>query len=163
MMASPPRFSVVFQGPLAPNFFVLRDNAAFLREHLKSVEILFSGWEGDLTAEQKDALDGIVLEQKDPGANYHDPITNVAHNAERQVRSTLAGIRVAKGVYVAKLRSDIAVRNLAFFQNLDERIRVIDIGTMDPAKMPYLFHVSDMAQIGPRAAMLDLWDHQRSL
>ncbi len=153
------RISVVFQGPLARDFTKLAANTTFLREHLPEIELIFSGWKGELTPEQKKTLGGKIVEMEDPGPNYLDPITGVQHNVERQEASTCAGIKAATGTHVAKMRSDVMISNLNFFQNLeDDTIRVLDIGTMDPAKIPYLFHASDMAQIGPREAMLDLWN-----
>lgn len=94
-----------------------------IREHLPEAEIILSTWEGS-NVEGLD-YDILVLNQ-DPGGYKHDfAIYNVPrsmNNFNRQLVSTLNGIKKVNRKYILKLRADLILTNSNFlsFWNLYE-------------------------------------------
>jgi len=165
--------SVVVQGPVgAPG----DQQQAWTRAALRSVrrvlpdaELVLSTWEGsDVRELDRDVL---VL-SKDPGPTPPRDPTHVVNNVNRQIVSTRAGLETASGSVAWKLRTDMellhadALRYLGAWparatqaRVLTERILVPPYYGFNPLRVyrrfPYM--VSDWAQLGLRADLLDVW------
>ncbi|ELN4741032.1 WavE lipopolysaccharide synthesis family protein [Pseudomonas aeruginosa] len=167
----PALISVVIQGPLYRNkepAAGIFSCIASIRKHLPGAEIVVSTWpHEDLSGVPADRF--VVSE--DPG-----PLTDISGNeinTNRMLRSTLAGIRAATRPYVMKFRSDHCMTSAALAVAgeeptqedhpnapvlFDEPITTTTLYIRDPAKVPMLFHISDLVQFGRRESMLKLWD-----
>lgn len=160
--------SVVIQGPLYREADLTRRAVESAREHLPGAEIIYSGWQGAETSGL--ACDRIVLSE-DPGGrpHLHDP--RYLHNTNRQIVSTLAGLREATRRYAVKMRSDHLLTGADFLEYFDRfpkrgtgyvmfehRVIVADIYTKSPDRSPALFHPSDWFHFGLTSDLLLLWD-----
>jgi len=162
--------SVVIQGPLYRGCWVERGVDACIasvRRHLTDAEIIVSTW----TQENVDNLDvDQLIISTDPGS-FEDCSGNMI-NINRQLVSTLAGIKAATRPYVMKFRADLNLTSSIFasigsFQNgsafvqqrlFKEPITLTTLFIRDPAWFPMLYHISDLAQFGRREDMLEFWN-----
>lgn len=128
-------------------------------------EIIVSTWpDEDLTGIDAD----VVVSSADPGVLLD--FNGNRHNINRQIVSTLTGIRAASRQYVLKLRTDhfLTGSQIAVMGTYDSRLPAVDrllhqpitVTTLfirNPAKVPLLFHLSDLVQFGARDDMLEFW------
>lgn len=163
--------SVVIQGPLYRSLAPTRGIdacVASVRKHLPHAEIIVSTWaDEDLSDIDADH----IVTSADPGVLLD--FNGNRHNTNRQLASTLTGIRAASRSHILKLRSDhiLTGSNIAVMGAYDSRIPLrarllrqpITVTTLfirNPAKVPLLFHLSDLVQFGTREDMLSFWDQQ---
>jgi hypothetical protein len=162
--------SVVVQGPLygEEDGHLTRRAVESVRRHLPGAEVIYSGWQG--TDASSLSCDEVILSD-DPGArpNPHDP--RYFYNTNRQIVSTVAGLRAARRAYAIKLRSDHLLTHARFLEYFDRfpmrgaeyamfehRMIVSDIYTKNPEYGPGLFHPTDWFHFGLKADMLLFWD-----
>ena len=102
--------SVVVQG--AVDKYITPLCLASIREHLPGAEIILSTWEGT----NVEGLDyDQVLLNKDPGGyDYWNQEYTIKGNTNRQIYSTIQGLRTAKGKYAAKVRTDFVFESAGF-------------------------------------------------
>jgi len=162
--------SIVIQGPLYRGHEPERGiNAciASVRRHLPEAEIITSTWiREDVNGLDTDQL----VTSADPGF-FMDYSGNMI-NTNRQLVSTLAGIKASTRPYVMKLRADLklttpALASIGAFQKnspagrqrfFKEPITLTTLFIRDPARFPMLYHISDLVQFGRREDMLTFWD-----
>ena len=166
--------SVVIQGPLYRTLAPARGIDACIgsvREHLPHAEIIVSTWaDEDLGGIDAD----VVVTSSDPGVLVD--FNGNRHNTNRQIVSTLTGIRTSSRKHVLKLRSDhiLTGSQIAVLGGYDSRVTPADrllrqpitVTTLfirNPAKVPLLFHLSDLVQFGAREDMLGFWEQRLML
>jgi hypothetical protein len=168
-------FSVIIQGPIIGK----RDGSIEeqqtlqciknIREKLPEAEIIISTWIGEDT----NYLDfDKVVYNEDPGAiTYNDfELKNVYNNNNRQIVSTSNGLKLATRKYAIKMRSDLRIENTNFFNYLEkykaynkykffnQKILVSTFFSRNPEKLPLLYHISDLFQIGLTEDLQNLWN-----
>jgi hypothetical protein len=139
---------------------------AAIRAHFPGAEIVISTWAGT----DASGLDcDLVVESADPGAvgpNTYNPNTN------RQIVSSLAGVRAATRPLVAKVRSDMLFTSdslLSHWRRWEERsdelrlfehrVLIPNTFTRRPSYLsPYPLHPSDWSYFGTRADLELLLD-----
>lgn len=170
--------TVVVQGPVQtfndrpqePNITTKCLNS--IREHLPGATIILSTWPGqDLSGLDYDEL----VISPDPGANCRNlklDGTQQWYNNNRQIVSSLAGLKSVTTKYAVKLRSDNFLTSSDFVTLqqryskrceqdcfLAERVVVSDVFTRKYAKgFPVAYHVSDFFYFGLTEDVLALWD-----
>ncbi len=165
--ARPRDVSFVLQGPIdrAGRGATARACEA-IRAHFPGAEIVISTWEGTDTS----GLDcDVVVHSEDPGTvgpNTYNPNTN------RQIVSSLAGIRAATRPLVAKVRSDMLFTSdslLAHWRRWEERsdelrlfehrVLIPNTFTRRPSYLsPFPLHPSDWCYFGTRSDLELLFD-----
>ena len=165
--ARPEDVSFVLQGPVerAGRGRTARACAA-IRAHFPGAEIVISTWEGTDTT----GLDcDVVVCSEDPGVvgpNTYNVNTN------RQIVSSLAGVRAAERPLVAKVRSDILFTSDVLLRQwgrweeradelrlFDRRVLVPNIFARRPSYLsPYALHPSDWSYFGTREDLERLFD-----
>jgi len=180
-MIDPREMSVVVQGPIAGGPGAVDEERLThrclesVRRHLPGAEIILSTWEGaDVSGL---SFDRLVL-SADPGAwnwcrdGEQSPLGKKHNNVNRQIVSTLAGLRVASRPYAVKLRSDMLLLGAGFvsyfrkyearspvWRILRERVVASTMYARNPHRsLPHPFHPSDWFFFGRREDLLDLWD-----
>ena len=165
--ARPEDVSFVLQGPVERGGRGSTAQAcAAVRAHYPGAEIVVSTWERTDTSGLD--CDRVVLSE-DPGVvgtcSY-----NV--NTNRQIVSSLAGVRATSRPLVAKLRSDILVASDALLSHwgrweersdelrlFEQRVLVPNVFARRPRHLsPYPLHLSDWAFFGTRADVELLFD-----
>lgn len=163
-MISSEKITVVVQGAIVPDEGRgTKEVCASIRALLPGAEIILSTWENS-------NYQGIpydkVLENKDPGAldsQYEGREKSaVRNNFNRQLISTLHGIREAGREYVMKLRSDSLLRDLSFLRFYEKYGREQNIACFEPRNPwgEFLNQLSlcDFWFFAPKEKMLKLWD-----
>jgi len=160
--------SVVIQGPLFRGRWPARGIDACIasvRRHLPGAEVVVSTWREENTTGLD--VDQLVISD-DPGC-FVDYSGNMI-NVNRQLVSTLAGIRSAARPYVMKIRADLNLTSAAFANMgqagsapgesrfFKEPITLSTLFIRNPAWFPMLYHVSDLVQFGRREDMLTFWE-----
>jgi len=162
------KISIVIQGPVFSREGHVNFTIESVKKHFPKSEIIFSTWtREDLDFISKDIK--IILNESPP-VFFKDPLSGVEDNLHRQVISTYAGLKVAKNPYVLKLRSDLVITdnrisvidNSQFsshnsFKLLKEKITIIEFGTFDSSKEPFLYHISDLVMFGLKSDLLSYW------
>lgn len=125
-------------------------------------KVILSTWEG----ESEDGLSfDVLIKSQDPGAVEHAP--KQVNNVNRQIRSTLAGLKAVQTTFAVKMRTDTQIleRNLPrLLETLPEgqlfsrKIIALNLFFRDPRKYPLLFHIGDIFQVGRTEDLIDLWD-----
>ncbi|TAA46008.1 WavE lipopolysaccharide synthesis family protein [Corallincola spongiicola] len=170
--------TVVVQGPVQASPDRNMDEGitvrslASVRKHLPGAHILLSTWKGQPT----EGLDfDELLLNDDPGPNinrYRADGSADKTNNNRQLVSTLNGLKQVKTRYAMKLRSDNFLTSDAckklqqkFPKRADEccflkeRVVVNNTFTRDYAKgLPVVFHACDFFYFGLTEDLLALWD-----
>lgn len=169
-------FSVVIQGPIlgkpddAYEKQLTIQCIESIRKVLPDSEIIISTWEGS-EIEHLSGYDKLIF-SVDPGAvTYNDfELKNVYNNNNRQIVSTYNGLKIASRKYAIKMRSDLRLINNNFFKLIgkyniknaysffNERIIVSTYHSRNPKKVPILYQVSDIFQIGLTSDLYDLWN-----
>jgi hypothetical protein len=117
--------------------------------------IIFSTWENEVV----DNLEGVSLvKSKDPGSSFRFADSPEKNNINRQIVSSLAGLKAARTEYVVKIRSDLLIENRRlgeFVRNLpltlnhpltifEKYVIVLDRLTFSPAKKRILSFMSQI-------------------
>lgn len=154
--------SVVVQGPVTEG--ITDKCLKSIRNVLPEAEIILSTWEGS----NVDGLEyDFVIFNEDPGSSPLIKDAPARNNINRQIVSTLAGIKKASRKYCLKYRTDLELKNdkfLSFFGKFPERNekwkilkeRVI----MNYSTHPYFraFHPTDITYFGLTEDLLKIWD-----
>lgn len=140
-----------------------------LQDHsLDAAQVIFSTWEGVL--DRGSWPSGVdYIESPDPGA-----LPNAASmaNYNRQLVSTVAGMNLASGRFVAKLRSDLSVSRLprlrASISGLKDvaregRISAVTTTSVNPARYPAAFAVCDWFYFAERSHLARFFLRSRSV
>lgn len=151
------QISVIVQGAVGND---IEDCILSIRQHLPHSEIILSTWEGSKLppALPVDAC----LFNKDPGARPLNQDASLLNNTNRQLVSTIAGLRKATRPYALKLRTDFQILHTSFlsaFERYDvrvpafvhyrEKIVIPHYSTRFPeSAKPYPFHPSDLCLFG---------------
>ncbi len=150
-----------------------------IRKQLPFSEIILSTWEGSDVKNLN--YDKLVL-NKDPG-NFPLTLDGINNNVNRQIVSTLNGIKQATRKYCLKIRSNAVLKDNSFLNLLNQctkyeegyhllqhRLLIPSYFTRDPnvykkgiyankyMKINYPFHPSDMVLFGLTSDMMDYWD-----
>ncbi len=114
--------SVVVQGPVngkpddPPHLRLTADCLASVRRHLPGAEVILSTWQG---SDVRNLDFDVLVESPDPGAVSHWRDSNWLFNLNRQIRSSMAGLRKATRPNAVKIRSDMRIDNLGFLSLYD--------------------------------------------
>ncbi len=163
----PKQISVVIQGPTlleAATETTVEETIWSAKKVLPGAEIIVSTW-----ADQKvpDDSEVRVITSPDPGPLVFSGLIN---NVNRQIVSTLAGIKHSTRPYILKLRADLTLsdRRLCVIQDpppdlldscwLEKQITITSLGTPNHTVLPKLFHASDLVQFGDRRSMTSFWN-----
>ncbi len=135
--------------------------------------IIFSTWE----SEEVGNLEGVTLvKSKDPGSSFRFADSPEKNNINRQIVSTLGGLKATRTEFVVKMRSDLLIENRRlgeFVKNLprtlnnpltifDKYVIVLDRLTFSPAKKNnFILHVTDMLQAGKTSDILKMWEIEK--
>ena len=176
--------SVIIQGPIDWSIDPVTQDGMTLaltrsiRDLMPGAEIILSTWSGqDLSAMDCD----IVCLSVDPGTQGALP-GFTPNNVNRQILSTLSGLKKASRPYCLKIRSDMVLESVDYLKHFeffsegfrrvmpDERLFLSPILTNNLSSRktsavtvrlpdhPLLFHVSDHVQFGQKEDLLKLWD-----
>ncbi|PMG05815.1 WavE lipopolysaccharide synthesis [Vibrio breoganii] len=170
--------SVVVQGPVQALSDRNQDEGITqvclksVRKYLPGATIILSTWHGQ-------NLEGLDYDElvlcEDPGQNIRQyNLKGEPHyfNNNRQIVSTIEGLKKVKTKYAVKLRSDNYLKSNDFveyqkrfrkysedYRFLKERVVVSDIFTRKIAKgLPVAFHISDFFYFGLTSDLILLWD-----
>ena len=165
-MISTSEISVIIQGPIYEKF--IDSVVADARKVFPDSEIILSTCEGFNYS--SNLLDKII-ESKDPGGYpiYDDPVVYNASN--RQLVSTLAGLKLATRQYALKMRSDMYFENTNFldymykfpkrtddYKILKERVILSTRYAPNPKWVPLPFHPSDWFFFGLKEDLLKIFE-----
>lgn len=163
--------SVVIQGPATATLALVVDS---VRRYLPGAELILSTWRGGDVGN----LDVDVLQlNDDPGSpgSYLDPAGRPIakpFNTNRMILSTQTGLARASRPWAMKLRNDTPLRSRSClaWPAADDQPRTSDVRVfasrivmtnvaVRPAESmrAYLFHPSDIVQIGRRSDLQDFW------
>lgn len=161
--------SVIIQGAITDKDNTIRCIQS-IRQQLPDAEIILSTWKG---ADVKNLLVDKLILSDDPGALVYKTKTD---NTNRQIVSTISGLRHASRRYSLKIRSDSVLESNAFLENFstkypkrnqkysifNERITTCTLFTkkfLDRySKIPTPFHISDWFHLGCTSDLQYLWD-----
>ncbi|TFF33873.1 WavE lipopolysaccharide synthesis family protein [Pseudomonas sp. RIT623] len=174
--------SVIIQGPIVHRSYnygrqsITQAAVNSVRLLLPDAEIIVSTWAGE---EPPSPLIDLFLENPDPGAQKASP-ESLANNVNRQIVSTVAGLKQATRKYCLKLRTDIVLKSIDFIETyssdkfsrtnyslFERRIVSNNLTSRNPVRYyqatPFfnwklLFHISDHVHFGLKQDMLLLWD-----
>lgn len=167
--------SVVVQGPvisapeLAPAAGLTARCLESIRRHLPDAEIVLSTWSGSDTLGM---MYDLLVENDDPGSQICHSRVSLYNNVNRQIVSSLAGIKRATRPYTVKVRSDILFTGSGFLEYfgkypcrcdqmrfLRERVLNCTLYAKNPRRhFPFPFHPSDWFFFGLREDLLAIWD-----
>ena len=172
------QLSIVFQGSLShlktreqQDSFI--ENMLFLKKHNEDSELILSTWVGEKTSYLNGVFD-LIIHSKDPGALPGLKFDDKSNNVNRLIVSSQEGVRVAKGRYIVKLRTDLKfyMSDICRFykDECDKRMGIPSGGfghkiispnlfTIDPVfveRMPY--HISDWFQLGEKETLRRYWN-----
>jgi WavE lipopolysaccharide synthesis/Glycosyl transferases group 1 len=165
--AAPDEVSFVLQGPIERDGPAWTARAcAAIRAHFPGAEIVVSSWRGAAAAGLD--CDEVVLSE-DPG-----PVGSARFNTNvnRQIVSTVAGLRAASRPLVVKLRSDVVFHDAVLLHHwgrweercdalalFERRVLVPNVFTRRPGYLaPLPLHPSDWSCMGTRADLERLFD-----
>ena len=161
------QISIVIQGAVVSSTKAV---VTKLRTLLPKAEIILSTWEGQDTSVC--LADKVVL-SKDPGAFVQNrKIQGHGHwnNTNRQLVSTLAGLREATKKYTLKTRSDVYIESNLWLKHfgkydadtppgiLRNRVLICNYYTRNPRVFPLPFHGSDWVFFGDTKDIIDIFN-----
>ncbi len=169
--------SVVFQGPIVSdsvdetNNYYTRKCIDSVRKYLPGAKIILSSWVGSDTAGID--CDCIVLNE-DPGGFplFIDSDPVILNNVNRQIVSTLAGLKKVDTQYAFKLRTDIALTGDGFlnyfdkfsqfgnYKILNKKVLSCNLFSRNPRleDTPMPLHPSDWIFFGETLDVLNIWN-----
>jgi hypothetical protein len=148
-----------------------------LRRYLPDAKIILSTWKNSDLSNLKSLYDEVVL-SKDPGniiwwkKNKGGNKKNINSNINRQIVSTVNGIKKAETKYVLKFRTDFALNGNNFINYFDKyneydskyklvkkRVLLWNLYTRNPyIKHDFPYHYSDIVMFGLKEDLLNIWD-----
>lgn len=155
--------SVVIQGPINPEHF--KRCISSVAKYFPNAEVILSTW----PHQNYHSFGGWhhLIENDDPGPNILGG--NGIRNLNRQIVTTVAGIRASTRKYVIKIRSDIAfIHNKLlgyypiwnqkgkYYRIFDQRIAVTNAYTLRSSDRPV--YVSDFVYMSTKDNLLKLFD-----
>lgn len=154
------KISVVVQG--AVETAVYERVSRSIREFLPGAEIILSTWEGtDLKGLDYDK----AVINKDPGAFwslYRGSQKKVRNNINRQIISTISGVKAAERKYVMKLRSDSVITGCGFLEYADRFLSPGKYLCFEPrnpwGKFKGEYCLCDFWFFGRRETIFKLWN-----
>lgn len=161
--------SFVIQGQL--NIDIYKKNIENIRKYFPGAEVVLSTYSGT----EIDCLDyDYVVLTKDPGCfPYNNKKDSKLNNVNRQIITTLEGLKKTTRKYVFKLRSDFIVSGTNFLEYFDKflsfdsdykifekKILVPSFFSRNPRVKDYSlpFHPSDIAFFGLRSDVMKLFN-----
>ena len=106
--------SVIVQGPIDRG---IKDCISSIRKYLPGAEIIISTWRGSFINELD--YDKIILSD-DPGAEVFDQAGHATNSVNRQLVSTLMGLKQCNRKYALKIRSDMTLESNSFLNYFDK-------------------------------------------
>ncbi len=162
--------TVVLQGALGGK--VVENAVVSVKKYLPGAKIIISTWKGEVVP-QGIEVDEIIFND-DPGMKTRDGRPDgKPNNINRQIVSSLNGLKAAKTKYALKMRTDFLMVGNGFLEKFgkfdkfeenykvaNERIMVCMFGTRKPRAKHFNlpFHVSDFAAFGMYEDLLNLYD-----
>lgn len=152
----------VVQGPVT-----FKNNIDITLVCLKSIEhnypnskIIFSTWENQILSAEYNSFK--IIRNVDPGSGYRDKKKSIFNNINRQIISSLNGIKSVETKYAVKVRSDIYFTNndlasyFSKYSNYDidykflkERVVITNVTSINPKQKQKLpFHPCDWIYFG---------------
>ena len=158
--------SVIIQGPIYND---MTDNTVTnIRQFFPDAEIIVSTWEGSNYQHQ---LADVIIESKDPGGYPVWDNPKILNACNRQIVSTLAGLKKATRKYALKIRSDMYFDNINFLNYWDrfpqrcteykitkERILMSTRFAPNPHREAKPYHPSDWFFFGLREDLIDVFN-----
>ena len=132
--------------------------------------IILSTWEGSNVSDFE--VNEVIL-NKDPNGFKYFFNSEVSNNVNRQITSTINGLKKVKTKYAFKIRTDFILTGNSFLKYFDEfekynndykifkhKVITSTFITRNPKckKFPYPFHVSDFCFFGLTEDLIDLFD-----
>ncbi len=155
------------QGEVLP---CVNEQIAAIRTYFPQSPIIVSTC---ITPEVSDIHADEVIISNDTGFFYYSQRPNERpNNVNRQIVTTLAGLKACKTKYAVKLRSDFWITGASFldffdkFPAVDDKYRVFDkkllaccyFSRKPVSEMPYPFHPSDLVFFGQTTDLLNLFN-----
>lgn len=159
----------IIQGPVYPE--ITNQTIASVRKFFPDTKIIFSTCNPEYTNILENYDEMIISD--DPGSfTYADRPGEKENNINRQIVSTLAGLKACKTKYAMKLRSDFILTSNDFLQFWDEflsfdrtyqifehKLLACTYFARNPSSdMPFPFHPSDLAFFGYTKDLINLFD-----
>jgi hypothetical protein len=156
-------------GDYLPQNFA-RQSLRSIRKHFPESPLILSTWAGQDASRLP--ADQIVYNQ-DPGSfPYFFGTDTTPNNVNRQIVSTLNGLKLVRTKYACKIRTDFCLTGKTFTREFGkynkyapkykvaaQRILACTYVTRNPAsELPYPFHISDFAFFGLTTDLRDLFD-----
>lgn len=169
-MANVSDITFVVQGPVFSR--ITMDCLQSIRQHLPTSKIILTTWNG---ADVSGLIYDELVLSGDPGFFYcSKKIGAKQNNVNRQITSTLAGLRQVKTKYAFKIRTDFQINGDGFlrfwnkfnaadknYQVFQEKILACCYISRNPSSSipyPYPFHASDLAFFGRTEDLTNLFD-----
>lgn len=158
--------SVIIQGPIYAD--ITDKTVANIRDMFPDSQIIVSTWAG---SNYKNQNADIVVESDDPGGFplYDNP--KILNASNRQIVSTMAGLRQATRLYSLKIRTDMFFKNTNFlkywdrypvrsneYKILKHRILLSTSFAPNPHREPKPFHPSDWFFFGLTEDLVTVFD-----
>lgn len=157
----------MIQGPYSNS---TKDCVKSIKDVFPGSNIIISTWLG--SGAKNDQNGNIqIIESDDPGATVCRTDGVTLNNVNRQIVSTLNGLKAVRSKYVVKLRSDIRIkgRNFTNLSNiymhrdrkytlLRERVTGCQYYFRNPSIYPAPHHISDIFLFGRIEDLLEIWD-----
>ena len=159
--------SIIIQGPIHEIF--IEEIITQTRKIFQNSEIIVSTWTGS----NKDLIptDVILVQNTDPGGAQISDHPVVYDSANRQIISTLAGVKKASRKYSIKMRSDILFEHNDWlkmfnryqkydqnFKFLRSRVLIGSFFCVNANKIPLPYHISDWFFFGLTDDLIDIFD-----
>ena len=163
--------TVVLQGSTLPEYGgkrCIERSALSVRQVMPRCQIIVSTWEGEDIPQSVQGVVDKVIFNKDPGGSD----TGKPGNVNRQLVSSLNGLKQAQTKYALKMRSDFVMKSTGFlkyfdvYRRFDESYRLFEkrlvcgmSGTAKPT-ISYTepFRVSDFFTFGLKTDLMKLYD-----
>jgi WavE lipopolysaccharide synthesis len=171
---TPKDISFVIQGPVFAGTENGTENLIdSIRSNFLGSEIILSTWSNQ--ASNCDFLIDVLVESTDPGSFITYPTLNVMNNVNRQIVSTVAGLKHVNTKYCVKIRSDLMILNdnilrllnselMNCYSDSDHRLfsqRVIfsnEFFINPKGALKVAHHPCDWIQIGCTQDLIEIWD-----
>jgi hypothetical protein len=167
--------SVVVQGPVCE--VATAKCLKSIRECLPDSKIILSSWKGSDLSTVESLCDEVIL-STDPGQIIQQRTMSGSKpkvrysNINRQIVTTLSGLKRVNTKYVLKFRSDLALCNAGFlnyfdsyqefddmFKCVEKRVLLWNLYTRNPKiKFTLAYHFSDVVMFGLRDDLHNIWD-----
>lgn len=163
--------SFIFQGKITAH---LKKSLTNIRNLFPNCEIILSTWENESIGKEIEEFSDIILLNSDPGGVVCNYVNSVTNNQNRQVLSTLNGIKSASRPYVCKMRTDFELKNsdfLSFWNSFPKRKKEWSIFNhkvivcsafcryfSSETYRPMPFHISDFFLFGLKEDVLALFE-----